>query len=187
MSQSNFSFFLLPSTAPQLSIASCCREDAEVCCSLWGGFYNLLVGATKEPAWFMVAGGRSTIQSSSTRAGGWYGSSSGGPGGVRAVVWQQRPLGLKKAVPCSSADGRLKGAALTWLAIKKTSWRMNVRERGVSEYCVLPWYRILSGGQKALFSVNMISVVGLNLLGCSSSVLHGDSSFFLWDSQSFSE
>lgn len=186
MSQSNISFFLLPSTAPQLSIASCRREDAEVCCSLWGGFYNLLVGATKEPARFMVAGGRSTIQSSSTRAGGWYGSSSGGPGGVRAVVWQQRPLGLKKDVPCSSADGRLKGAALTWLAIKKTSWRMNVRERGLWILCAT---LILNpfGGQKALFSVNMISVVGLNLLGCSSSVLCGESSFFLWDSQSFSE
>lgn len=68
----------------------------------------------------------------------------------------------------------LRDAALTRLAINNKSQRMNMREQETSEYCVLPWYWVLS---KALFSISMISVVGLTLRGCSNSMLPFCSSF----------
>lgn len=48
-----------------------------------------------------------------------------------------------------------------------------------------PWQCPL--GQKSLFSFDTTSVVGPNPLGRGDSVLRGDSSSFLWDSQSVSE
>lgn len=103
---------------PSFVIASCGREDAEMCCSLGlGCFHRCLSPCQGEPGWCVVpeaglqcragAPGQDALWQLIRRL--WWCPGSG----VTAVS-----TGNDRDVPCSLTNGRFKSAALTWFPLK---------------------------------------------------------------------
>lgn len=152
---------------PSFVIASCWREDAEVCCSLGLGCFHRCLSLCQ--GWARLACG----------SRGRLAMQSGAPGQdalwqlIRRLWWcpgsgvTAVSTGNDRDVPCSLADGRFKSAALTWFPLKTSNWTVGESSLTVVGY---PDTESFQRGRRPIFSISVISVP---FLGCSNIVLCG--------------